>query len=141
MFDVDPSETYIYFSDYHSYTIFPLHKISASDGSIMTSKQITTMDTEFKTVTVRFYSSGSFLHFTGQTSLLKAVVCVTDISVWSSASCFRYSNLFKPNILCRRRHISQPNLHIKVGASIMFRVTLAGSPTTVWTKRISCPIK
>lgn len=61
-FDVDPSETYIYFVHYDS-SMFPLHRIATSNGAVVDSRKITTFKSDSYYSYLRFSSSGNALYF------------------------------------------------------------------------------
>lgn len=83
MFEVDPSETYIYFAQYSS-TIFSMARIATSDGLVSASKKITAFYSNFYTA-MRFYSTTNTLFFSGYGGGPRAVLCSTDASGWATA--------------------------------------------------------
>lgn len=82
-FDVDSSETYIYILHFVT-TIFPLHKISASDGSVISSKICNNMKASSNKASVKCFGDPATLFISGNDLLNHAKICKTGTSILSS---------------------------------------------------------
>lgn len=94
VFQVDPSETNIYVS-HDSSTYYPLNKMLASDGSVVTSKQIATTMRNSASSVIRFYSA-NVLYFSAWNTGSRTMMCSTDVTAWTSAQCLTYSSQGEP---------------------------------------------
>lgn len=63
-FDVDPSESYLYFAGAPSMYYLPLHKIDAKDGSVSSSSKISSFLSSSSHYSIKFPKSGDILYLT-----------------------------------------------------------------------------
>lgn len=87
-FEVDSQEAYIYHST--AGTNFFLHKLSANDGEVVSSKIIYVVLANVPDTALKLFGSTSSLFFSGKSSSNRAGFCHTDVATMVSADCIAY---------------------------------------------------
>lgn len=94
VFELDSSETYIYLV-HRDPSAFPLSQISTTSGSLTSTFQLSSITSSFAYTDTKFLPSSNILFLTARSiiSSLRAAVCHTNMSSFTSAQCAVFSNL------------------------------------------------